>query len=271
MLLVRGAVELRAFRASAGRLAFVPTMGNLHAGHASLVALARQHADTIIASIYVNPLQFGADEDYSRYPRSFAHDLDLLRAAGADAVFAPDDALLGVSRQRVFVEPSPLAEDLCGRFRPGHFRGVATIVLKLLNLVAPDVLVLGKKDFQQLVIVRQMLEDLCLPVELIAAATVRHDDGLALSSRNQYLSAAERTEAPRLHRCLIEVCASPEPQKSAASARTQLEGAAWKVDYIAVRNAHTLAEPVADEPLVVLGAAWLGSTRLIDNIEFSPN
>lgn len=269
MQVIRDAIGLRAYRAANARLAFVPTMGNLHAGHAALVALAREQAARAIASIYVNPLQFGPNEDFSRYPRSFDRDVALLEAAGADAVFAPDDALLNISRQQVFVEPSALAQDLCGAFRPGHFRGVATIVLKLLHLVAPDLLVLGRKDLQQLVIVREMLAQLNLAVELIAAATVRDADGLALSSRNQYLSAVERAEAPRLYRCLRSVAAAAQVQGAAQMARQELEGAGWKVDYIAVRDAYSLAEPSAGKPAVVLGAGWLGSTRLIDNVEFS--
>lgn len=267
MQVIRDIASLRRFRAGAGHAAFVPTMGNLHAGHLSLLALAREHADGVVASIYVNPLQFGPDDDFARYPRSFERDIELLEAAGAAAVFAPDDALLNIHQQRVFVEPSALAQDLCGRFRPGHFRGVTTIVLKLLHLVAPDVLVLGKKDLQQLTIVREMLEQLNLPVKLLGAATLRAADGLALSSRNQYLSAAERAEAPRLYRCLQAVASAPEPQAAAGAAEAELASAGWKVDYIAVRDARTLAEPASGAPLVVLAAAWLGSTRLIDNVE----
>lgn len=267
MQVLRDRASLRRIRAACRRLAFVPTMGNLHAGHLSLVDLARQHADAVIVSIYVNPLQFSPNEDFARYPRSFERDVELLEAAGVDAVFAPDDALMDIARQRVFVEPSSLAQDLCGHFRPGHFRGVATIVLKLLHLVAPDILVLGKKDLQQLTIVREMLEQLNLPVELLGAGTIRDADGVALSSRNQYLSAAERAEAPHLYRCLCSVAASPDPKRAAEAARQELENAGWKVDYIAVRNAKTLADPAAGAPLVALGAAWLGATRLIDNVQ----
>ena len=266
MLVIRDEAGLQALRRSAARLAFVPTMGNLHAGHASLIALARQHAETVLASIYVNPLQFGPNEDFARYPRSFERDLELLEAAGAQAVFAPDDALLGVSRQRVFVEPSPLADDLCGRFRPGHFRGVATIVLKLLHLVKPDLLILGKKDLQQFVIVREMLADLNLAIDLIGAPIVRDRDGLALSSRNQYLTAAERAEAPHLYRCLKAVAESAVPAQMLEATRTELENAGWRVDYVALRDADTL-RPTQGGHMVALGAAWLGSTRLIDNVE----
>lgn len=266
MLILRDEADLQGLRRSAARLAFVPTMGNLHAGHASLIALARQHADTVLASIYVNPLQFGPNEDFARYPRSFERDLELLEAAGAQAVFAPDDALLGVSQQRVFVQPSPLAEDLCGQFRPGHFRGVATIVLKLLHLVMPDVLILGKKDLQQFVIVREMLGDLNLAIDLIGAPIVRDRDGLALSSRNQYLTAAERAEAPHLYRCLKAVAESAAPAQMLEPIRKELETAGWRVDYVALRDADTL-KPMQGGRLVALGAAWLGSTRLIDNVE----
>lgn len=267
MQVLRDRDSLRQIRAASRRLAFVPTMGNLHAGHLSLIEFARAQADAVIASIYVNPLQFGPNEDLERYPRSFERDIELLEAAGADAVFAPGDTLLDIARQRVYVDPSPLAQDLCGRFRPGHFRGVATIVLKLLNLIAPDILILGKKDLQQLTIVREMLEQLNLPVELLGAQTIRDADGLALSSRNQYLSAAERAEAPHLYRCLRAVAAAPDRKRAAEAALLELQSAGWKVDYIAVRDARTLAEPAIGAPLVVLGAAWLGATRLIDNVE----
>lgn len=266
MLVIRDEAGLQGLRRSAARLAFVPTMGNLHAGHASLIALARQHADTVLASIYVNPLQFGPNEDFVRYPRSFERDIELVEAAGAQAVFAPDDALLGVSHQRVFVEPSPLADDLCGQSRPGHFRGVATIVLKLLHLVKPDVLILGKKDLQQFVIVREMLADLNLAIDLIGAPIVRDRDGLALSSRNQYLTAAERAEAPHLYRCLKAVAESAAPAQMLETTRKELENAGWRVDYVALRDADTL-QPIQGGRLVALGAAWLGSTRLIDNVE----
>lgn len=269
MQVLRDCASLRQIRAACRRLAFVPTMGNLHAGHLSLVDLARQHADAVIASIYVNPLQFAPNEDFARYPRSFERDIELLKTAGANAVFAPDDALMDIARQCVFVEPSSLAQDLCGRFRPGHFRGVATIVLKLLHLVAPDLLVLGKKDLQQLTIVREMLEQLNLPVELLSAETIRDADGVALSSRNRYLSTAERAEAPHLYRCLRAVADAADPTRAAEAARQELESAGWKVDYITVRDAKTLAEPAAGAPLVALGAAWLGTTRLIDNVQMT--
>lgn len=267
MLSFHDQAALRTFCAAAGRIALVPTMGNLHAGHTSLIGLARQHADTVIASIYVNPLQFGAEEDFARYPRTLQHDVEQLEQAGADAVFLPDDALMKTAQQRVFVEPSRLAADLCGKFRPGHFRGVTTIVLKLLNLVRPEVLVLGKKDFQQWVIVREMLEDLLLPIRLLGVATVRAEDGLALSSRNQYLSASERSEAPRLYRSLQTIAARADPQSAVSAAHTELQAAGWRVDYIAVRDAQTLQAPLPQQPWVVLGAAWLGATRLIDNVE----
>lgn len=255
-------------RAGSQSLAFVPTMGGLHEGHTALVRLGREHAAQAVASIYVNPLQFGPDEDFARYPRSLEADLELLERAGATAVFVPDDALLSVSHQRVYVAPSPLAEDLCGRFRPGHFRGVATIVLKLLNLVRPDKLVMGKKDLQQLTIIREMLADFCLDIDLVAAPIVREADGLAMSSRNRYLSAAERQRAAQLNQALMRIAQSRAPEREIEHAREELSHAGWRVDYIEIRDAATLGASRPHAPRVVLGAAWLGTTRLIDNIEF---
>lgn len=260
-----GLAELRARSPS---LVFVPTMGGLHEGHASLVRLGREHAERVVASIYINPLQFGPDEDFARYPRSLEADLELLERAGAAAVFVPDDALLSISSQRVYVAPSPLADDLCGRFRPGHFRGVATIVLKLLNLVRPDKLVLGKKDLQQLVIIREMLADFCLDTDLIAAPIVREADGLAMSSRNRYLNAAERQRATELHQALARIALSREPERELELAREQLGQSGWRVDYLEIRDSATLGAPRPGAPRAVLGAAWLGATRLIDNTEF---
>lgn len=254
-------------RARSPSLAFVPTMGGLHEGHASLVRLGREHAEHVVVSIYVNPLQFGPDEDFARYPRSLDADLDLLEHAGATAAFVPDDALLSISSQRVYVAPSPLAEDLCGRFRPGHFRGVATIVLKLLNLVRPDKLVMGKKDLQQLTIIREMLADFCLATQLIAAPIVREADGLAMSSRNRYLSAAERQRAAELNQTLTRIAQSREPERELERARERLNQSGWRVDYLEIRDVATLGAPQPGAPRVVLGAGWLGTTRLIDNHE----
>lgn len=264
--------NMRRWRADHADLALVPTMGNLHAGHLALVRQARQHAARVAVSIFVNPLQFGANEDFSRYPRTLTHDCELLREAGADVVFAPDAPELFPQPQSYHVEPPALAKELCGAFRPGHFRGVATIVLKLFNIVQPRVALFGQKDYQQLAIIRGMTADLNVPVDIVAGMTVRAADGLALSSRNGFLNETERAEAPRLYQTLSAI-----RDRLAAGGRdfTALELAAtatlavhgWRVDYIAIRSpALTLPEP-GDTRFVVLGAAHLGTTRLIDNIE----
>jgi pantoate--beta-alanine ligase len=265
MNVVRTVAELR--RAAAGSpLAFVPTMGNLHAGHLALVALARAHATRVAASIFVNRLQFAPGEDFDRYPRSFAADCEKLAAAGVELVFAPDEGVLYPEPQDFAVDPGPLGEELEGRFRPGFFRGVATVVLKLFNCVQPRIAVFGKKDYQQLLIVRRMARQLDLPLDIVAGETVREADGLAMSSRNGYLSAAERTEAPRLARTLREVAAG---RLSAPQALQALRDAGWQPDYVEVRRSADLAAPRAgDRARVVLGAARLGATRLIDNLEF---
>ncbi len=257
-------------------IAFVPTMGNLHEGHLDLVRIARGQGKCVVVSIFVNPLQFGANEDFSRYPRTIEQDCELLEKNGVDVVFTPDDRELYPVPQQVTVEP-PLANDLCGAFRPGHFRGVATVVLKLFNIVQPQVAVFGKKDYQQLYVVRQLATQLNLPIEIIGGETVRAPDGLALSSRNQYLSAAERTEAAQLYQTLLVIrqallngmgdCAGLERQ-----AAESLAARGWRVDYVAVRTLASLTPPQAGEHnLVILAAAWLGQTRLIDNVEVCRN
>ena len=266
MRVVRDIAALRKAVAAAGPVAFVPTMGNLHEGHLSLVRLARRQGGAVAVSIFVNRLQFTPGEDFERYPRTFERDCALLEAAGVDLVFAPDEAVLYPEPQTFIVKPPPAADDLEGRFRPGFFSGVATVVLKLLNCVQPVAAVFGKKDYQQLIVVRQMVRQLDLPVEIIAGETVREPDGLAMSSRNGYLSAAERAEAPRLHRVLDDVRKRALTPEQAASA---LASAGWKPDYVEIRRSIDLAVPAAaDEALVVLGAARLGGTRLIDNLEF---
>lgn len=266
--------DLHRWRADNTDVALVPTMGNLHDGHLALVELARQHAARVVVSIFVNPLQFAPNEDFSRYPRTPEADCARLKTIGVDAVFAPDATGLFPQPQRYHVEPPELANELCGAFRPGHFRGVATIVLKLLNLVQPRVAVFGRKDYQQLAIIRGLCADLNVPVQIVAGDTVRADDGLALSSRNGFLSPTERVEAPRLYRLLDEVRQQLVDGKRDFYA---LENAAiqtlsehgWRVDYIAIRTP-VLDLPVsADRQFVVLGAAHLGSTRLIDNIELT--
>jgi pantoate--beta-alanine ligase len=263
MQVVRDIQALRA--AAAGPLAFVPTMGNLHEGHLSLVNIARSHAKKVVVSIFVNRLQFRPGEDFDGYPRTFDRDRAMLEAAGVDLLFAPDEKVLYPQRQDFKVEPGPLGEDLEGRFRPGFFQGVATVVLKLLNCVQPAAAVFGKKDYQQLQVIRGMVRQLNLPVAIVPGETVREADGLAMSSRNGYLSAAERAEAPRLYRLLQMVKQGTPPER----AMHELAGAGWEPDYVQVRRRADLAVPGPGETeLVVLGAARLGKTRLIDNLEF---
>jgi pantoate--beta-alanine ligase len=265
--------DLRAALHSRGRVVFVPTMGNLHAGHISLVEQARAHGDTVVASIFVNRLQFGPNEDFDKYPRTFQADCDQLAAAGADVLFAPTETDLYPEPQEYFVEPPGIQNVLDGEFRPGHFRGVATVVLKLFNCVQPQAALFGKKDYQQLMVIRNMVRQLALPIAVVGGETVRAADGLALSSRNGYLSEAERAEAPRLYRLLNGI---RDAIRSGAGNFAALEKAAvgeltaagWKTDYVAVRKQSDLGVPdTAANPLVVLAASRLGSTRLIDNIE----
>ncbi|MGA9164141.1 MAG: pantoate--beta-alanine ligase [Thiobacillus sp.] len=277
MHVVRTAVELRAALAGKAGSAFVPTMGNLHAGHVSLIELAKQHGQPVVASIFVNPLQFGAGEDFERYPRTLDADCDTLAAAGCDIVFAPDVAgLYPVPQTFTVTPPDSLAHDLCGAFRPGHFSGVATVVLKLLNLVQPRVAVFGKKDFQQLFVIRELVRQFNLPVEVVAGETLREADGLAMSSRNGYLGASERIQAAALQRELAAIVAAIQAgerdfEALCAAAGRRLKMAGWRVDYVALRDAANLQAPTPDSTrLVVLGAAWLGSTRLIDNLDFTP-
>ncbi|APR04813.1 pantoate--beta-alanine ligase [Thauera chlorobenzoica] len=266
--------SLRSARAGAGRTAFVPTMGNLHDGHIALMRQAAGHADSVVASIFVNRLQFGQGEDFEHYPRTFAADCERLAAAGVAHLFAPDEAVMYPQPQSYHVDPAPThVSVLEGECRPGHFRGVATVVLKLLNIVQPELALFGKKDYQQLMVLRNMVRELALPVEVLAGETVRAGDGLALSSRNGYLSAEERVRAPLLYRLLCHIrsaVASGERDlaKLEAEAMAQLEGAGWQPDYVAVRRRADLQPPAdEDDALVVLAAARLGRTRLIDNLE----
>jgi pantoate--beta-alanine ligase len=253
---------------------FVPTMGNLHAGHIQLTRLAKQRSACAVVSIFVNRIQFGPKEDFDRYPRTLQADADKLGEAGADVLFAPDESEIYPEPQTFTVEPSDLQHILEGAFRPGHFRGVATVVLKLFNMVSPHAAIFGKKDYQQYVVLRDMVKQLALPVEIIPAETVRAEDGLALSSRNAYLSAPERAEAPRLHRILEEAwkaLRAGQRDYAAIEARALAGfGAKWAPDYVAIRRQSDLQPPApADRNLVVLGAAKLGKTRLIDNVEVS--
>jgi pantoate--beta-alanine ligase len=256
--------ELRRALSQAGPVAFVPTMGNLHEGHLSLVRLARREARAVAVSIFVNRLQFQPSEDFDRYPRTFERDREMLAAEGVEIVFAPDERTLYPEPQTYRVQPPPLAGELEGRFRPGFFEGVTTVVLKLFNCVQPVAAVFGKKDYQQLVIVRGMVRQLALPIAIVAGETLREADGLAMSSRNGYLSAAERREAPRLHQVLQKVKQGLPP----AEATRELSQAGWQPDYVEIRRRRDLAPPQnGDSDLIVLAAARLGSTRLIDNLE----
>jgi pantoate--beta-alanine ligase len=277
MEVITHADALRARLGDAGRVAFVPTMGNLHAGHLSLMRIAREHGDTVVASIFVNRLQFGPNEDYDRYPRTFEADCEGLRREGVDVLFAPHEQDVYPTPQVYRVMPPPLGEDLEGQFRPRFFEGVCTVVIKLFNMVQPDVAVFGKKDRQQLKIVRGMVQSFNMPIQVVPAETVRADDGLALSSRNNYLSPTEREEAPRLYRILRNVAdqiagGRTDYANLEAEGRMELAHHGWKVDYLAVRHGLALRIPHPegyDHPnlLIVLAAATLGSTRLIDNVD----
>ncbi|MFZ1418079.1 MAG: pantoate--beta-alanine ligase [Burkholderiaceae bacterium] len=274
--------ELRSQMHGQNRVAFVPTMGNLHEGHLSLMRLAAVHGDPVVASIFVNRLQFGPNEDFEKYPRTMQSDVDKLEKEHVYVLFAPTEKELYPEPQEYRVQPPhDLGDILEGEFRPGFFQGVCTVVLKLFSCVQPKVAVFGKKDYQQLMIIRSMCRQLALPVEIIAAETVRDTDGLALSSRNQYLSADERAEAPRLYRVLHQVRErlladvskhADQLAQLEQDAVSELSAHGWKPDYIAVRRQHDLLEPsveqvLAGEPLVILAAARLGTTRLIDNLE----
>ena len=267
--------DLRDALKNRGRVVFVPTMGNLHAGHISLMSQARQHGDTVVASLFVNRLQFGPNEDYDSYPRTFDADCDKLAAAGVDVVFAPGESDLYPEAQQYFVEPPQIQNQLEGQFRPGHFRGVATVVLKLFNCVQPQTAVFGKKDYQQLMVLRNMTRQLALPIAIVGGETVRDADGLALSSRNGYLSASERSEAPRLNRILCRLrdavrAGERDYARLERAATDELDAHGWKTDYVAVRRQSDLQPPQAvDSQLVVLAASRLGTPRLIDNIEIS--
>ncbi len=260
------------------RTAFVPTMGHLHEGHLSLIQLARQHGDPVVASIFVNRLQFGPNEDFDQYPRSLEVDIEKLQQENVYVLFAPTEHDMYPEPQEYRVQPPhDLGDILEGEFRPGFFAGVCTVVTKLIACVQPRVAVFGKKDYQQLMIVRRMCQQLALPVDIIAAETVRDADGLALSSRNRYLQAAERAEAPELAATLQRIRTALQGGDHDLSAleragRDNLAARGWQPDYVAIRKranllAPNLAEIAAGEPLVALAAAKLGATRLIDNLE----
>ncbi len=255
-----------------GDIAFVPTMGNLHDGHLELVRIAKRNASCVAASIFVNRLQFGEGEDFERYPRTFEQDCEKLEAEGVDVLFAPIEAELYPVPQEVTVNLPKIAAELCGASRPGHFNGMATVVLKLFNIARPAYAVFGRKDYQQLHLVKQMVSQFNLSVAILEGETVREEDGLAMSSRNRYLSEIERREAPRLYHRLQEIAqaitmGSRDFSVLEKQATADLESRGWQVDYVEIRHADTLETPhETDARLIVLGAARLGKTRLIDNI-----
>lgn len=277
MHLVHTIPALREALGSAANAVFVPTMGNLHEGHLALIRLAKRHGGPVVASVFVNRLQFAPHEDFDSYPRTLERDCDLLRQAGCNVVFAPNETAMYPQPQRYQVMPDPaLADILEGQFRPGFFTGVCTVVMKLFQCVQPRVAVFGKKDYQQLLVIRRMVEQFAMPIDIVAGETERAEDGLALSSRNGYLSAAERAGAVLLAQQLRAVqagLAAGEPiDLLERRALETLRAAAWQPDYLSVRRQHDLLAPTPEDrsaavPLVVLAAARLGSTRLIDNQE----
>ncbi|QLC73750.1 pantoate--beta-alanine ligase [Pseudomonas sp. LPB0260] len=261
-------------RAEGKQIGFVPTMGNLHAGHAALVTKAAQRADFVVASIFVNPLQFGPSEDLDKYPRTLAEDQDKLLEAGCHLLFAPgvEEMYPDGMNDQTRVSVPRVSEGLCGASRPGHFEGVATVVTKLLNMVQPDLAVFGQKDFQQLAVIRALVRDLNMPIQIIGEPTVRAEDGLALSSRNGYLTPEQRVVAPTLYRSLQQIAAAlrggdRDFAKLIAAAQQQQLTAGFRPDYLEVREANSLRPATAqDRQLVILVAAFIGNTRLIDNL-----
>ena len=270
---LRGA--LRAARKAGKSIAFVPTMGNLHDGHITLVKAAKRRADIVVASIFVNPTQFGANEDFTQYPRTLAMDSTLLADAACDLLFAPDSSEMypdGRS-QSTSVSVSGITENLCGVSRPGHFTGVATVVSKLFNIVQPDMALFGEKDYQQLAVIRRLTRELCFPVEIIGVPTVRADDGLALSSRNGFLSAEERKQAPLLFQTLSNlrtaiIGGQQDYPMLAQAAQAHLAKCGFQPDYLEVLRQDLEKPGPEDRELVILVAAKLGKTRLIDNLAF---
>lgn len=265
---------LHGWRLSMQRIAFVPTMGNLHAGHLELVKAARKRADKVVVSIFVNPTQFGPNEDFATYPRSEEQDVEQLNGAATDLLFLPTIETIYPEVSQTRISVTGLSTLLCGSHRPGHFEGVALVVCKLLNIVQPDCLLLGEKDFQQLTIIRRMVADLNMPLDVIGIPTVREADGLAMSSRNAYLSAREREVAPMLYRCLCLVrdaiqSSNPDVQKLLDEKVINLQQLGFAVDYLHLcRRDNLLPAADQDNALILLGAVRLGKTRLIDNIYF---
>ena len=282
MKIIRHIHELRDHLRGQNRAAFVPTMGSLHEGHLSLMRLARQYGDPVVASIFVNRLQFGPHEDFDKYPRTFEADIEKLEKEGVYILFAPTEKDLYPEPQDYRVDPpKDLGDILEGEFRPGFFKGVCTVVLKLFSCVQPNAAVFGKKDYQQLMIIRRMAQQFALPVEIIPAQTIRDADGLALSSRNGYLTSDERIEAAELYKILqqmqesIHLAQNPSQQilkNIEQAAKELIRARGWQPDYLAIRQQHNLLEPTPEQlaqnvPLVILAAAKLGKTRLIDNLE----
>lgn len=266
---------LRSARKSGKSIAFVPTMGNLHAGHIQLIHEAKRRADYVVCSIFVNPTQFGANEDFASYPRTLERDGSLLAEAACDLVFAPDaNEMYGNGHnQLTSVQVSGITEQLCGASRPGHFAGMATVVTKLLNIIAPDMALFGQKDYQQLAVIRQLVHDLCLNITIIGIPTVRDSDGLALSSRNQYLTALQRSKAPMLYETLCTLRDRLQHDITSVSdaisaAKAALKKSGFKVDYLSVHALSLEAFDPSQRQAVVLAAAHLGKTRLIDNLVF---
>lgn len=270
--------QVRLWKRQGETVAFVPTMGNLHLGHMTLVKEAAQRADHVVVSIFVNPLQFGQNEDLDAYPRTLAADQAALVEAGAELLFTPTPAIIypkGMELQ-TFVEVPKISDELCGASRPGHFRGVATIVCKLFNIVQPDIAVFGNKDFQQLMVIKTMVEDLSLPIEIVGIDTIREPSGLAMSSRNGYLSDEQKQQAATLKQTMDAMAEAisqgQDVEQAVSEAVQQLSQAGFKLDYLSVRNAANL-HPIGadDKQLVILAAAYMGSTRLIDNLCFTRN
>ena len=264
------------WRQEGQRTALVPTMGNLHDGHLALVEAARREADRVVASIYVNPTQFGEGEDFESYPRTPGEDRSALEQAGCDLLFLPDHRSvypLGLEQSVRLLASPDLAETLEGSFRPGHFDGVVTVVARLFNLVRPDIAVFGEKDYQQLLVIRRMVDDLGYGIRIVAVPTVREASGLAISSRNNYLDPPQRKAAGELSAVLVEAAdrigkAGADPEGAEADAGRSLERRGFRVDYVAIRRAEDLGRPgKADRRLRILAAAWCGRTRLIDNVE----
>ena len=281
MQIIKTIADLRSALKSHENIAFVPTMGNLHAGHIQLVEVAKQHTACVVVSIFVNPLQFGPTEDLASYPRTLEADCEKLQAAGANIVFTPCVEEMYADfdgnnlNQTMTITPPPIASELCGASRPGHFSGVATVVMKLFNMVQPSLAVFGQKDFQQLFIIKQMVKQFNLPINIIGVDTVREPSGLAMSSRNGYLTEAQRATASQLNKTLGQIISSVKTGNKdfiqlEQQAISTLNSQGWIADYISIRSSETLLPATStDTSLVVLGAAKLGNTRLIDNLAFN--